>query len=179
LDLNCYHSFQYTSFFIHLLKCAYIVWAISPPHHCLFPTLSSLPHPRSFQAEPLSLILLKKRHRHNKEDKAFLLVEIRTAIEKYSYHCFRVQMCYNPSWFISNWSLHCSWFPSHIDLCLFKVSVLVPLEWGHQTLSCFGFSAYPHTSHVCSQVQLHCCVCPKSKVRIWGRTCEFWSSEPG
>jgi hypothetical protein len=27
---------------------------------------------------------------------------------------------------------------SHNDLCHFKVSILVPLQWGHQTLSCFG-----------------------------------------
>jgi hypothetical protein len=40
--------------------------------------------------------------------------------------------------------------PSHIDLCYFKVSVLVPLQWGHQTLSCFGFPTCPHTSHMCS-----------------------------
>jgi hypothetical protein len=41
------------------------------------------PTPPHFQAEPilsLSLILLKRRHNHNKEDKAFLLVEIRIAI---------------------------------------------------------------------------------------------------
>jgi hypothetical protein len=33
---------------------------------------------------PLSLILLKKIHKHNKEHKAFLLVELRIAIQKYS-----------------------------------------------------------------------------------------------
>jgi hypothetical protein len=37
-----------------------------------------------------------------------LLVEIRTAIQRDSLHCFHVQMCYNPGWIISNWSLH--WF---------------------------------------------------------------------
>jgi hypothetical protein len=38
-----------------------------------------------FQADPvlpLSLILLKKRHKPNKEDKAFLLVELRIAIQR-------------------------------------------------------------------------------------------------
>jgi hypothetical protein len=56
--------------------------------HALFG--SFLPHPflpPHFQAEPVlpfSLILLKKRHKHNKEDKAFLLVELRIAIQKYS-----------------------------------------------------------------------------------------------
>jgi hypothetical protein len=43
-----------------------------------------------------------------------------------------------------------SWSHSHIDLCGFKGSVLVPLEWGHQTLSCFEFLTYPHTSCMCS-----------------------------
>jgi hypothetical protein len=33
---------------------------------------------------PLSLVLLKKRDKHNKEDKVFLLVELRVAIQKYS-----------------------------------------------------------------------------------------------
>jgi hypothetical protein len=40
--------------------------------------------------------------------------------------------------------------PSHIDLCNFKVSVLVPLQWGHEILSCFQFSTYPHNSHMCT-----------------------------
>jgi hypothetical protein len=39
--------------------------------------------------------------------------------------------------------------PSCVDLCCFKVSVLVPPEWGHQMLSCFGFSTYPHNSQMC------------------------------
>jgi hypothetical protein len=43
-----------------------------------------------------------------------------------------------------------SWSPSQIDLCHFTVSVLVPLQRGHQTLSCFGFPTYPHSSHMCS-----------------------------
>jgi hypothetical protein len=46
------------------------------------PTLLHPPTPH-FQAEavlPLSLILLKKRNKHNKKDKTFLLVELRIAI---------------------------------------------------------------------------------------------------
>jgi hypothetical protein len=53
-----------------------------PPSPPLFP----LPPPQ-FQVGPflpLSLILLKKRYKPNKEDKAFLLVEMRIAIQKYS-----------------------------------------------------------------------------------------------
>jgi hypothetical protein len=70
----------YNFLIIHLFTCAYIFWVISPPPHC--PTFS-LPSPPHFQAEPvlsLSLILLKKRQKHNKEDEAFLLVELRIAI---------------------------------------------------------------------------------------------------
>jgi hypothetical protein len=40
-----------------------------------------------FQVGPvqsLSLVLLKKRDKHNEEDKVFLLVELRIAIQKYS-----------------------------------------------------------------------------------------------
>jgi hypothetical protein len=86
-------------FFLHLFTCAYIVWVNSPP--C----------PPQFHADPilpLSLILLKKRYKYNKKDKAFLLVELRIAIQKNSYHCFHVPMCHDPCWFSSNWSLH--WF---------------------------------------------------------------------
>jgi hypothetical protein len=36
--------------------------------------------------------LLKERHKPNKKDKAFLLVELRIAIQKYSYHCFHVHV---------------------------------------------------------------------------------------
>jgi hypothetical protein len=33
---------------------------------------------------------------HNKKDKAFLLVELRIAMQKESYYCFHVPMCYDP-----------------------------------------------------------------------------------
>jgi hypothetical protein len=83
-----------------------------PPSPPPAPSCSpSLPLPPPFQAEPvlpLSLILLKRGHKHNKKDKVFLLVKD-SYIERFQ-HCFHVQMCYNPSWFISNWSLH--WFLS-------------------------------------------------------------------
>jgi hypothetical protein len=64
------------------------------------------PSPPQFQAGPvlpLSLILLKERHKHNKEDKVFLIVELRIAIQRDSYYCFRVPLCYDPCWFNSNW----------------------------------------------------------------------------
>jgi hypothetical protein len=98
-----------------------------------FPLPHSYPHPSQFQAGPvlpLSLILLKKRQSHNKEDKAFLLVELRIAIQRDSYYCFCVTMCYNSCWFNFKWLYTGSWSPTCVDLCHFKVSVLVPLEWG-------------------------------------------------
>jgi hypothetical protein len=60
---------------IHLFTCAYIVWLISPH----FP-----PQLQAGPVLPLSLVLLKKRDKHNKEDKVLLLVELRIAIQKYS-----------------------------------------------------------------------------------------------
>jgi hypothetical protein len=49
------------------------------------PLLHLPPSPPQFQAGPvlpLSLILLKKGHKHNKKDKAFLLVELKIAIQR-------------------------------------------------------------------------------------------------
>jgi hypothetical protein len=115
-------------------------WPFAPPTP--FP-----PFPPQFQAGPvlpLSLILLKKRHKHKKEDKAVLLVELRIAIQRDSYYCSHVPMWYNPCRF---------------NLFLYLPYVLSPC-------------------HVI-QVQPHCCICLRFKVRIWGRTYHFWSSELG
>jgi hypothetical protein len=54
--------------------------------HTLFgsfpPPTALLPHFKAEPVLPLSLILLKRRHKHNKKEKALLLVELRTAIQK-------------------------------------------------------------------------------------------------
>jgi hypothetical protein len=53
--------------------------------HCLGHFYPLAPFSPQFQAGPVlpfSLILLKKRHKHNKEDKVFLLGELRIAIQK-------------------------------------------------------------------------------------------------
>jgi hypothetical protein len=34
--------------------------------------------------------------------------------------------------------------PSHSSLCCFKVIILAPLPWAHQTLSSFGFPTFPY-----------------------------------
>jgi hypothetical protein len=69
---------------INLLTCTYIVWVIAPPRS---PPPPFLPFPPQFQTGPvlpLSLVFLKKRDKHNKEEKVFLLVKLRIAIQKYS-----------------------------------------------------------------------------------------------
>jgi hypothetical protein len=77
------------------------------------------------------------------------------------------------------------WSPSSTVLCHFKVSVLVPLEWGHQTFFMFWvfyLSTYlPYVLSHChvNQVHQHCYICLRPKVYIWGKTYDFWSSEPG
>jgi hypothetical protein len=90
--------------------------------------------------------LWKRRHKNNKKDVAFLHWVKSSYTERFLalLPCTRVTTQVN-------WSLTDlytgSWIPSH-----FKISVLVPLEWGHQTLSCFGFSTYPNTTHMCSSL---------------------------
>jgi hypothetical protein len=77
-------SFIIIIIIIYLFTCAYIVWVISLP----FPAPPTSPiFPPQFQAGPvmpLSLALLKKTDKPNKEDKVVLLVELRIAIQKYS-----------------------------------------------------------------------------------------------
>jgi hypothetical protein len=78
-----YYAFDFL-FIILLFTYAYIVWVISLP--CP-PPLPSTPFPPQFQAGPvlpLSLVLLKKKDKPNKEEKALLLVELKIAIQKYS-----------------------------------------------------------------------------------------------
>jgi hypothetical protein len=65
--------YEHSVFFIHLFTCAYIVSVISSHSTPLRPHPFP-PTPPCFQAEtvlPLSLILLKRRHKHNQKDKAF------------------------------------------------------------------------------------------------------------
>jgi hypothetical protein len=68
--------------FIHLFTYAYIVWAISPPSPPPHPSPPHTPCLPGRTVLPLSLFLLKRKHKDNKEDKAFLLVEIRIAIQR-------------------------------------------------------------------------------------------------
>jgi hypothetical protein len=90
----------------------------------------------------------------NKKDIAVLLVEIRTALQRDSEHCFHAQVCYTqidsslPDLFTTSQS------PSHSDLCHFKITLFTPLQWAHQTLSSFGFPTFPYPSCMCSPLSV-------------------------
>jgi hypothetical protein len=128
--------------------------------HCLghfFPLLP-LPPPAPCSPTPLAgrtcsalfSNFVEEKASNNKKDKAFLLVEIRIATQRdFTHKCVTTRIDSSlPDLFTSSWS------PSHIDLCHFKVSVLAPLQWRHQTLSSFGSPTYPHTSHIRSPLSV-------------------------
>jgi hypothetical protein len=81
----------------------------------------------------------------------FLLVEIRIDIERFLalLPCTSVLQ---PK--LTHLYLTISIVPDPLPILIFKVSVLVPVQWGHQTLSCFGFPTYPHTSCMCSPLSM-------------------------
>jgi hypothetical protein len=99
---------------------------------------------------PLSLILLKKRDKHNKEDKSVFASWVKDSYTEIfppllSCTCVMIHVDSSLADLYTGY-----WFPSHNNLCRFKVSVSTPLEWGHQTLSCFRFSTYFYIFHTCS-----------------------------
>jgi hypothetical protein len=119
-------------FFVHLFTCAYIVGAISSP--CPWPPPSS-PHPLTSRQNlfcPLLQFCWREDISNNKKDIAFLLAEIRIAIQRdpstvYMHKCITARIdSFLSDLFITSQS------PSHIDLCCFKVTVLAPQQWGHQ-----------------------------------------------
>jgi hypothetical protein len=90
LSHGCSFSIFWNFFFTYSYVHTIFVPFLTPPPHVLpfthAPTLSLPTY--HFQAErvlPLSLIFLKRRYKHKKEDKEFLLVELRIAIQRDSY----------------------------------------------------------------------------------------------
>jgi hypothetical protein len=82
-----YSSVQMINFSISFSFFKLFIYSYSVIYPPCSPPLPSPLSPSQFRADPilpLSLILLKKRHKSNKEEKAFLLVELRIAIQKYS-----------------------------------------------------------------------------------------------
>jgi hypothetical protein len=125
-------------------------WVISSPAPYLFP------HPLRFQAEPVlsfSPILLKSRHKQERQsvfaswdkdsytERFLALVPCTSVLQPELIHLYL-------TFFTTSQSL------SHIDLCRFKVTVLAPLQWGHQTLSSFGFPTFPYSSCMCSPLSI-------------------------
>jgi hypothetical protein len=104
----------------------------------------------------------------NKKDIAFLLVEIRPAIQRDFYHCFHVQKCYNPGLLIF------TLFPDPL-LMLTSVEDFYINSSGVRTSNAFRFWVFyltpylPYMFSPChvAQILQHCCICPKSKVCIW------------
>jgi hypothetical protein len=47
-----------------------------------------------------------------------------------------------------------SWSSSHSGLCQFKIALLAPLQWAHQTLSSFRFPIFPYSSCMCSPLSV-------------------------
>jgi hypothetical protein len=92
---------------------------------------------------------------NNKEDKAFLLL---WGKDSYTERFLALLPCTRVNYTQMDSSLPdlftSSQSPSHIDLCHFKVTVLSPPQWVHQTLSSFGFPICHHTSHVCSPLSM-------------------------
>jgi hypothetical protein len=97
VSYGCSFSIFEVFFFIYSYVHTIFVSFLTPlPQTLPFPQAPSLSLPTShLQAEmvlPLSLISLKTRHKHNKEDKAFLIVELRIAIVKIPSTAFHVHM---------------------------------------------------------------------------------------
>jgi hypothetical protein len=110
-----------------------------PPSHLHYPpSASPLAYSMSLCCTFLQF-LWRVDISNNKKDLAFLLVEIKGLYREipsiaFMYKCVTTHVHSSLTDLFTG-----SWSPSDVDLCRFKVSVLVPLELGHQILSCLGF----------------------------------------
>jgi hypothetical protein len=92
--------------------------------------------------------------------------------------------------YISNWLI------SFIFLHFYLGPFLMVVSTGLRILYLFLYREYinnihllnflllPHPSHMwpplsVTSFSLYCCICIRSLVHIWERTCGFWPSEPG
>jgi hypothetical protein len=81
-------AYVYINIFFHYCFSFFLLLIYSHMHTLFvsfLPPSPVSPFPLHFKADPvlpLPLILLKRRHKHNKEGKEFLLVELRIVIQK-------------------------------------------------------------------------------------------------
>jgi hypothetical protein len=144
-------------FFLHLFFIIIFCLLIHMCIHCLghFPTPAPLPHSSShpllsFRQVPFCLyhwFCWRKDISITRRTKRFdSWVKIAIQRESIAFLCPCVTAQVDSAQLI----LTLVPDPLLMITCRFKVSVSVPLEWGHQTLSCFGFSACSCISHMCS-----------------------------
>jgi hypothetical protein len=148
-----YVVFLFFYSFIHM--CIHCLGHFSP----LYPTLSLSQHPHLASRQSLFCPFIQFCWRedisNNKTDKEFLLLwDKHSCIERFLalLPCTSVLQSKLIHLYLTFSLLPRS--PSHIGLCHFKVSVLAPLQWGHQTLSSFGFPTYPYSSRMCSPLSV-------------------------
>jgi hypothetical protein len=133
--------------FIHM---RYIVWAISLPCTPSPPSPSTPFTSRQNLFCPLLQFCWKEDISNNKKDIALLLVWDK---ESYTERFLALVSCTSvlqPKLIhLYHTSSPLPWSPSYSDLCHFKITILAPLQWTHQTLSSLGFSTYAYSSFMC------------------------------
>jgi hypothetical protein len=136
--------------FFYLFICAYIVWTISPSYPLSHP-LPLLPTPLSSRHNmffPLLQLCWREDISNNKKDVYYTCTCV-----LHMHMCITSQTDSSlPDLFTTSQS------PSHSDLCSFKVTLLTPLQWAHQTILSFRFLTSPYFSCMCSPLR----VWPKS-----------------
>jgi hypothetical protein len=126
------------------------------PTPALFPPTSFASRQNLFI--PILQFCWREDIRDNKKDIAFLLVWDK---DSYTERFLALLPCtcvlspelvhlYQTSWLLPG--------HHHSGLCKFKITILAPVQWAHQTLSSFGFPTFPDSSCMCSPLS----VWPKS-----------------
>jgi hypothetical protein len=124
---------------------------VLPPALCPHTCPSTTPSSPLASRQNLFCLLLQFCWRedmsNNKKDKTFLLVWHKDSYTERIPSIASMHMCITyriasslPDLFTTSWA------PFHSDFCLFKVTILAPLQWTDQTLSNFGFPTFPYSS---------------------------------
>jgi hypothetical protein len=133
--------------FIHLFICAYIVWAISP--------LCPLPLPFHLASKQNLEFCWREDVTNNKKDTAFLLVSDKDSYTDRFLALLPCTCVLQPK--LVHLYQTSSLLPGHLRIvtsCQFKITLFTPLQWAHQTLSCFEFPTIPYSSCMCSPLSV-------------------------